>query len=37
MLRKFMDTEDHSNQIGPFLLSAVVSVIVAVIDILLLL
>ncbi len=37
MLRKFMDTEDHGNQIGPFLLSVVVSVVVAVLDVLLLL
>ncbi len=37
MLRKFMDTEDQGNQIGPFLLSVVVSVVVAVIGILLML
>jgi hypothetical protein len=37
MLRKLTNTEDHDNHFGPLLLSVIVSVVVAVIDVLLLL
>ncbi len=37
MIRKLLDSADNSNQLGPFVISAVISVVVAALDMLTLL